>query len=437
MNIPRWVNALRQAVVLFCVLFSVFVLATLAVSGVLPQKEKGATYKELELFADALAFVETQYVHEVDPKKLIYGAMAGLLSDLDPHSQFLTPEEYDELKIDTEGKFGGVGVEITMKDNLLTVITPIEGTPAWEAGLQPNDRIVKIDATVVRNFTLNDAVKVLRGKPGSEVQIVAWREKEGKLLTFKMKRAIIQIKDIKEARILEDGIAYLRLVEFREDTPRELDRTLKDFREKGMKSLIVDLRNNPGGLLDQAIDVTKRFLPRGSVLVTVRGRDPEKKESFTSDFSHPDTATPLVLLINEGSASGSEIMAGALRDYKRAVLIGSPSFGKGSIQTVFPLPDGSAMKLTTNYYLTPSGEQIQEKGITPDIVVGAPPAEEKAAPCAPDVPEAIFEKVEPPAQEAAPEPAASSDPALQRAIDLLKSLKVFEKLGRVQEPAAS
>ncbi len=429
MSAPRWLQAVKETFVLFCIVFSIFVLSSLAVSAALSQKEKDATYKELELFADALAFVQTQYVREADPKELIYGAMAGLLTDLDPHSQFLTPDEYEELKIDTEGKFGGVGVEITMKDNLVTVITPIEDTPAWEAGLQPNDRIVKIDDTVTRNFTLSDAVKKLRGKPGTQVEMVVWREKEGNLRSFKIKRAMIRIKDIKEARILEEGIAYLKLVEFRENTPRELDRVLRTFREEGMTGLIIDLRNNPGGLLDKAIDVTERFLPRESVLVTVRGRDPEKGESFSSSYGQPDTTTPLVLLINEGSASGSEIMAGALKDYKRAVLIGAPTFGKGSIQTVFPLRDGSALKLTTNHYLTPSGEQIQENGILPDIVVTEKAQEPQ--PTISDRLEKIFEKIEPPEEkdeEAAPQEVASrvaADPVLARAVDLLKSLKVF------------
>jgi len=435
MRIPRWLQATRQVFVLSCVFFSIFILANLAVSGAVTQKNKEATYKELELFADALAFVQTQYVKEADPKDLIYGAMAGLLSDLDSHSQFMTPDEYNELKIDTVGKFGGVGVEITMKDDLLTVITPIEGTPAWEAGLQPNDRIVKIEDVVIRNFTLNDAVKMLRGKPGTHVQIVVWREKEEQLKSFKLKRAIIKIKDIKEARVLEDGIAYLKLVEFREETPRELDRVLRDFRKQGMKSLIIDLRNNPGGLLDQAIDVTQRFLAHGTVLVTVRGRDPAKKESFKADFGKPDVSTPLVLLINGGSASGSEIMAGALRDHKRAVLIGESSFGKGSIQTVFPLADGSAMKLTTNYYLTPSGEQIQENGITPDIVVSK--SEQESAPTMSDRLEKIFEKIEPEPQEeidGEEAPAPPADPVLSRAIDLLKSLDVFGQLAGGGEP---
>ncbi len=429
MRVPRWLRAAKEIFVLFCIVFSVFVLAGLAVSAAVSQKEKDTTYKELELFADVLAFVQTQYVKEADPKELIYGAMAGLLSDLDPHSQFMTPDEYNELKIDTEGKFGGVGIEITMKDSLVTVITPIEGTPAWEAGLQPNDRIVKIDDTVIRNFTLNDAVKMLRGKPGTHVEVVVWREKEGNLRSFKIKRAMIKIKDIREARILEEGIAYLKLVEFREETPRELDRVLREFKEDGMVSLIIDLRNNPGGLLDRAIDVTQRFLARGSVLVTIRGRDPEERQAISSTYGRPDTTTPLVLLINEGSASGSEIMAGALRDHKRAVLIGAKSFGKGSIQTVFPLRDGSALKLTTNYYLTPLGEQIQENGITPDIVVSEKVQEPKLT--VSDRLEKIFEKIEPPEEkegEPAPqeaEPPAAADPVLERAVDLLKSLKVF------------
>jgi len=435
------VQALQEIFVLFCIVFSVFVLTGLAVSAAVSQKEKDTTYKELELFADALAFVQTQYVQEAAPKDLIYGAMAGLLADLDPHSQFMTPDEYNELKIDTEGKFGGVGIEITMKDKLVTVITPIEGTPAWEAGMQPNDRIVKIDDTVIRNFTLNEAVKMLRGRPGTHVEVVVWREKEGELKSFKIKRATIKIKDIREARILEEGIAYLKLVEFREETPRELDRVLRDFKEEGMTSLIIDLRNNPGGLLDRAIEVTQRFVARDAVLVTVRGRDPEMREDIKSVFGRPDTTTPLVLLINEGSASGSEIMAGALKDYKRAVLIGTKSFGKGSIQTVFPLRDGSALKLTTNYYLTPSGNRIQGNGVEPDIVVSE--RAQGPAQTVTDRLEKIFEKIEPPeekeedAAEPEAEPPVAADPVLERAVDLLKSLRVFGSYLGAREGAAS
>jgi carboxyl-terminal processing protease len=398
------------------------------------QARRNETYKELEIFADALAFVQAHYVDEVPPKDLIYGALAGLLGNLDPHSQFLTPEEYEDLMADTSGHFGGIGVEITLKDHLITIITPIEGTPAWDAGLQPNDRIVKIDDTVLRDFTLNQAVKMLRGKPGTEVSLTVWRQKEEKLLTFKIKRATIEIRDIKEARMLEEGIAYLKLVEFSEETPHHFDRALAGLKSKGMSALILDLRNNPGGLLDQAVEVTERFIPKGEVIVSIKGRDPSQDEVFTSRSNSPYKDMPIVVLINEGSASGSEILAGCLKDHGRAILVGLRTFGKGSVQTVLPLRDGSALKLTTSRYYTPLGASIHEKGIVPDVIVpeelsaqGEGPGEETAL-------EEIFEGVEKKADAGVLAKLYQRDQALARAVDIIKGIKVYQQM---LQPSAS
>jgi carboxyl-terminal processing protease len=428
----RLIAVIRQAFIFVCVVFFVLSMLGLAVSAISQSRDsRGEMLKELELFTDAVDFIQEQYVREVKPKDLIYGALSGMVSDLDPHSQFLLPEEFDELKIDTEGKFAGIGVEITMKDDLVTVITPIEDSPAWAAGLAPNDRIVKIDDEVIKNFTLNDAVKKLRGKPGTTVRLVVWREKAGKLYSFTVKRTMIDVKDIKEARIIDDHIGYLRIVEFREGTPQELDRVLKNLKAQGLKGLVIDLRNNPGGLLDQAIETTQRFLAPGSLIVTVRGRDPKETEEFKSTFNAADVTTPMVLLVNEGSASGSEIMAGALQDHRRAVLCGSTTFGKGSVQTVLPLSDGSALKLTTSLYYTPSGRSIHDKGIKPDMEIADAMVGDAAEEVTGDK-QMIFESIgddvpEGPAQ-VRPEAKVNNDkddPPLVKAVDLLKNDDVF------------
>jgi carboxyl-terminal processing protease len=392
------------------------------------QARRNETYKELEIFADALAFVQAHYVDEVPPRDLIYGALAGLLGNLDPHSQFLTPEEYEDLMADTSGHFGGIGIEITLKDHLITIITPIEGTPAWEAGLQPNDRIVKINDTVLRDFTLNQAVKMLRGKPGTEVSLTVWREKEAKLLTFKIKRATIEIRDIKEARMLEQGIAYIKLVEFSEETPRHFDQALADLKSKGMNALILDLRNNPGGLLDQAVEVTERFVPKGEIIVSIRGRDPSQDEVFTSRSSSPYKDIPMVVLINDGSASGSEILAGCLKDHKRAILVGFRTFGKGSVQTVLPLRDGSALKLTTSRYYTPLGASIHDKGIAPDVVVPEELSAQDEGPEEEAALEEIFEGVQKKTDADALARLYQRDHALARAVDIIKGIKVYRQM---------
>ena len=334
------------------------------------RKKSDDLYRQVELFADTLAIVQADYVDEVKAKEMIYGALKGMLSSLDPHSQFMDPETYNELKTDTEGKFGGLGIEITIKDGLLTIITPIEDTPAWKAGLKPGDRIVKINNELTRDMALTDAVKLMRGKLGDAVNITVLRESDKKVLEFKIIRDIIKIKDIKEAKILEGGIGYIRLVEFRENTPQNFFAALDSLSRRGMTALILDLRNNPGGLLESAVEVTGKFIPDGKLIVYTKGRKKDQNLEFLAKADHPILSLPLVVLINEGSASGSEIFAAALQDYKRAVILGTKSFGKGSVQTVIPLSDGSALKLTTSRYFTPLGKQIHGKGVIPDLIVG-------------------------------------------------------------------
>lgn len=403
------------------------------------RKKRDELYRQFELFSDALNLVKDQYVDAPADKDLIYGALKGMLSSLDPYSEFLDPERYNELKVETEGRFGGLGIEIAIKDDLLTVMTPIEDTPAWKAGLKPGDRIVKIDGELTRNITSSDAVKKLRGKPGTEVTLTILRESQEKLFEVKIIRDIIRIKDIKNARILEDNIGYVRLVEFRENTPVDLDAVLVQLKKSGMDSLILDLRNNPGGLLDVAVDVAERFIPAGKPVVSTKGRTPNQAMEFkSSSLSAHYLDMPLVILVNEGSASGSEIVAGALQDYKRAVIVGAKTFGKGSVQSVLPMFDGSALKLTTSKYYTPLGRMIHNQGILPDVFVnggrtGAAQPESAL--------ESVFtqldEKEQPKAKE---QPAVKeetfdykNDNQIVRSIDIIKGIKVYKSSSQIKD----
>jgi carboxyl-terminal processing protease len=328
-------------------------------------------YAQMELFSYALTLIQSEYVEEKTPQDLIYGSLKGMLSSLDTHSQFMDPEEYTELKSETSGKFGGLGIEISIRDGLLTVITPIEGTPAWEAGVMAGDKIVKIGNELTKNMTLSDAVKKLRGEPGTEVTITVLRDEEFKILEFSIVRKIIEVQDVKYPQILDDHIAYIRLTEFRENSGKSFEKALKKLRHDGADSLIIDLRNNPGGLLSVAIQITEMFLPKDTPIVSTKGRRASQNMDTVSQGSNNEKFLdwPIAVLINEGSASGSEILAGALKDNNRAIIVGKQSFGKGSVQSVLPLPDGSGLKLTTSKYFTPSGISIHGTGIIPDIIV--------------------------------------------------------------------
>lgn len=399
------------------------------VSSQTEKKKKDDLYRQVELFSDALAIIQTDYVDETKSKDLIYGALKGMLGALDPHSQFMDPETYNELKVDTEGKFGGLGIEISVKDGLLTIITPIEDTPAWKAGLKSGDRIVRINNELTRDMTMSDAVKKLRGKAGDPVNITILRESEKKILEFRIVRDTIKIKDIKDPRILEDGIAYIRLVEFRENTAQDLKAALDNLKKNGMTALILDLRNNPGGLLDVAVKVTELFLDKGKLVVYTKGRKSSQSLEFISRVNLPITDIPMAVLINEGSASGSEIVAAALQDYKRAIIVGMKSFGKGSVQTVLPLNDGSALRLTTSKYFTPLGKEIHGKGVIPDIVVEdgrieLAPKDKDQAKQLQDVFEEVDKKDKAKDEKAT---AYKSDNQLMRAVDILKALKIYNK----------
>ncbi|MFH1201374.1 MAG: S41 family peptidase [Candidatus Omnitrophota bacterium] len=397
-------------------------LVSIAISGI-ERKKKDDIYPQLELFTDVLGLVQTDYVEESKPKDLIYGALKGMMASLDPHSQFLDPDAYNELKVDTQGQFGGIGIEITIKDDLLTVITPIEGTPAWNAGIKSGDRIIKIDGELTRNISLMDAVKKLRGKPQTEVALTIWRENEGKLSDYKITRDIIKIKDIRDARVLEENIGYIRLVEFRETTQGNFDKALADLKKQNIDALILDLRNNPGGLLDAAVRVSEKFVEKDKMIVYTKGRDPSQNMEFKSKEAAPDLNLPMVILVNDGSASGSEIVAGALQDYKRAVIVGIKTFGKGSVQTVIPLRDGSGLRLTTSKYFTPSGRTIHGTGIMPDVVVE--PKEPEAG-LDEKKPLDIFKQMEKEEAQVKEESKDyKNDNQLMHAIYILKGIKVY------------
>ncbi len=327
------------------------------------------TYDKLKVFTKVLELVQRQYVEEVDPEQLVYGAINGMLQTLDPHSSFMPPEFYKEMNTEVKGEFGGLGIEITLKEGVLTIVSPIDDTPAAVAGIQAGDQIVKINGESTKRMNLNEAVKRMRGKPGSEVTIAIVREGWSEPKDFTLKRAIIHIKSVR-ARLLEPGYGYVRISQFLGSTDEELGDALGGLeKDQKLTGLILDLRNNPGGLLDQAVSVSDKFLERGDLIVYTAGRVQEQQPRFTAEGDDSRTDIPMVVLVNEGSASASEIVAGALQDHHRATIMGLRSFGKGSVQTLVPLPDDSGLRLTTALYYTPSGRSIQGHGIEPDVVV--------------------------------------------------------------------
>ena len=347
------------------------------------------TYEQLKILVDVLDYIKENYVDTVDSKKLIYGAASGMVHTLDPFSQFMEPDVHKEMKTETEGEFGGLGIRIGTRDNWLTVITPLPGTPAWKAGVLPGDRIVKIENESTRDMSLFDAVKKLRGSPGTKVSISIAREPEGPAkdaqwttMDLILTREIIKIESV-QSRMLGDGIAQLRIIEFSGHTSEDVLSQLASQQKQGMKALILDLRNNPGGLLSSAVDVASDFLGENKLIVYTQGRKPENRQEFRARAKAPYGDLPMVVLINGGSASGSEIVAGALQDHRRAVLLGWRSFGKASVQSVIPLADGSGLRLTVARYFTPLGRMIQRTdhsedskdetgGIVPDIVIKVP-----------------------------------------------------------------
>ena len=355
--------------VVFVFLFGVYVGAQN--KKVVRGAESPDVYEYLKTYSDVLDLVKKNYVDNVKDKDLIYASIKGMLESLDPHSSFMTPEMYKEMQTETKGEFGGIGIEITIKDGFPTVITAIEDTPAYKAGMKANDHIIRIDGKSTKNMSLMDVVRLIRGQKGKAVVLTVVREGVAAPKDYQVVRDTIVVKSVK-FRMLDPEYGYIRITQFQEKTSRDLDTALADIRkstkDKPLKGIVVDLRNDPGGLLDQAVEVSDRFMQDG-LITYIEGRRQEQKVKFFAKKNNADFSGPLVVLVNEGSASGSEIVAGALQDSKRAIIVGTKTFGKGSVQTILPLSDGSAVRLTTAKYYTPKGRSIQAEGIQPDIVV--------------------------------------------------------------------
>lgn len=396
-------------------------------------------YEDLKVFTDVLGLLQKEYVEETKSKDLVYGAIKGMLETLDPHSSFLPPNMYKEMQEETKGRFEGLGIEITAKEGVLTVVSPIEDTPAFKAGIQAGDQILKIDGELTKTLTLMESVKRMRGPKGSKVTLTIMREGFPKPREFTLIRDVIPIRSVRY-EVLEKQYGYVRLSQFQEKTDSEFQKAVKALEEEtkgGLKGLILDLRNNPGGLLDQAVKVSDRFIESG-VIVSIEGRREEHKMKFNA---HPQEDNlkryPLVVLVNGGSASAAEIVAGAIQDHGRGIILGTQTFGKGSVQTIFSLKDGSGLRLTTARYYTPGGRSIQAKGIAPDIIVKPLPLdEEKAAPQKQptekdlerhliDAKEKEKPKVEVKEKEKEKKPV---DNQLERALELLKSWEIFKNI---------
>lgn len=407
-----------------------------------------SAYEKLKILADVFAIVERNYVEPVKVDQLIRGAINGMLETLDPHSSFMTPEIYKEMQTETRGSFGGIGFEITIRDKVLTVVAPIEDTPASRAGIQSGDMILRIEGKSTKDMNLIDAVKLMRGPQGSNVTITLMRQGFTEPKDLTLTRAIIPIRSIR-SKMLEPGYGYIRISQFIERTLPDMESALNKMgsAEGPPKGLILDLRNNPGGLLEQAVKVADQFLDGGMIVYT-EGRVEGQKMKFFAQKKEKVRDYPLIVLVNGGSASASEIVAGALQDHGRAVILGTHTFGKGSVQTIIPLEDGSAVRLTTARYFTPNGRSIQAQGIVPDITVsdilpenrkgGVTPRfmrekdlehhlqgeEEKATPEKPAEPS---KKPEATAAVKSPE-----DPPLERALELLKTWQILNKVAKTK-----
>ena len=412
-------------------------------------------YESLESFSNILSIVRKNYVEEVETKSLVSGAINGMLHSLDPHSAYLTPDLYKELQSDTQGRFGGLGIEITVKDGILTVVSPIEDTPAFKAGIKPGDQIFKIEQEFTKDMSLVDAVKKMRGLKGTKINLTIKREGTPDLIDFSLVRDIIRVQSVR-SRSLEPGYGYIRLAQFQERSDRDLQRALEKLaaEKSGLKGLVLDLRNNPGGLLTQAVRISDIFLDSGMIVYT-EGRIEAQKQKYFAQKDGTWLDFPIVVLVNGGSASASEIVAGALQDHKRAVVLGVKTFGKGSVQTILPLDDSSALRLTTARYFTPGGRSIQATGIVPDIVLDNTPADGKSEPIkrpnlreenlpghlnnpmspksVPEQSDQEREKQIPPSGPTGDE-TIDKDTQLKRALDLLKSWDVFKQV--VQKRAA-
>ncbi len=400
------------------------------------QADQPLPIDELRTFTEVFSRIKADYVEPVDDKKLLRDAIQGMLAGLDPHSSFLDPEGFKDMRVGTEGEFGGLGIEVTMEDGFVKVVSPIEDTPAARAGLKTGDLIIRLDNKAVKGMSLNDAVKQMRGKPGSDITLTVVREGSPKPLVFTLARAVIKIQSVKH-RMLEDGFGYLRITQFQANTGdgvKDALAKLKAQHKGNLKGLVLDLRNNPGGVLNAAVAVSDAFLTSGLIVYT-EGRVADAELKFSATPADLVNGAPMVVLVNGGSASASEIVAGALQDHKRAVIMGTKTFGKGSVQTILPMSGGAALKITTARYYTPSGRSIQATGILPDVITeeakvtkrekGAEDALKEA-----DLTGHLENKVKDKAdaKKAAPSvklDTAGEDYQLQEALNLLKGVSIF------------
>lgn len=404
---------------------------------------KDNAYPSLELFSQVLEIVRKDYVDgtNLTYRELVFGALDGMVGKLDPHSEFMEADEFKELQDDTQGAFGGLGIVVSIRDGHLTVVAPMEESPGFNAGIRTGDRIVKIADKSTEKMGTSDAVKLLRGEPGTEVSLTVFRPSNSQTKDYTLKRAMIKVdmvKDInghREFPVDENRIGYLRITQFGDKTSDELNDALKKLKAQGLRALVLDLRWNPGGLLDQAVDVCEKFLPRGQLVVSTEGRNPSQSKSHRARgrgdqmVDKSGEPLPIVVLVNYGSASASEIVAGCLQDLKRAIVLGEKTFGKGSVQSILPLPEGSALRLTTAKYYTPSHKVIHEQGITPDVLVSLTDDEERDIQLQ-RVPGGV-ESLEPADRDRVRD---ARDPQLERAVDLLKGITLFTQRAPLSVP---
>src|ERR1700736_2710461 len=418
--------------VLFCLLgllmlFNLAVGLKVVTSTAVADSDDGG-YTNVTIFARALQLIRQDYVdaNKIAYKDLIYSALSGMLNGLDPHSQFMEPSAFRDLQGESKSEFAGLGIVVSTRDGVITVVSPMEDSPGFRAGILPGDRILRINGTTTEKMSLQDAINLLRGEPGQKATLTIFRPSSKETKDYVLQREIIKVASVKDAKILDQSltgnfkIGYVRITQFNEPTAQELDQKLNELQAQGMQALVVDLRYNPGGLLTSAVDVSGLFLPPKTMVAYTEGRDAsQRREYYTSKNGKPRPNFPMVLLVNSGSASGSEILAGALKDLNRAILVGDTTFGKGSVQSVIQLPDGSALRLTTAKYYTPSKQVIHEKGITPNIKASLSPDQERAlllrrrdGPLSPDEQKIVNEQ---------------KDPQLDRAVDALKGAMIYNQ----------
>jgi len=425
-------------------LTSIVVVATLVLGVVIGKGwEKtghaSESYEELKIFAEVLTQVKKHYVEETPTKDLVHGAVRGMLATLDPHSSYMTADMYKEMQVETRGEFGGLGIQIGVKDHRITVIAPIEETPAYAAGIEAGDIIIKVDDTPTKELTLMEAVQKMRGPKGTKVTLTVERESSKTPLQFTLIRDTIKIQSVR-SRVLDERIGYIRISQFQESTAEDLGETLTELNEKKVQGLILDLRNNPGGLLSAAVGVSEQFLESDKLVVSIKGRDGQKDE-YRARLQSEHYEYPMIILVNQGSASASEIVAAAMQDWGKAVVIGMTTFGKGSVQTILPLSDGSGLRLTTAKYYTPRGESIHNVGVKPDIEVEPKPITVAKEPSSPTgkagedaaAAEAVKTDNDEPQEEKRDVKDIEAefmkkDVQLQKAIELLKTWKVFKEL---------